>query len=105
MPLKTYEDFFELSVKQLTDFLTVRGLSTSGQKVELDPRAFTAMELNIDIIKCTDEQQKKLTADYKKTLQNITMPDPNSVSADDRTDYITKWQQITMENVFSYILP
>ena len=58
MPLETYEDFFELSVKQLTDFLTVRGLSISGRKVELVDRAFTAMELNIDIIKCTDEQQK-----------------------------------------------
>ena len=45
MPLELYDDFLELSVKQLTDFLTVRGLSTSGRKVELVARAFTAMEL------------------------------------------------------------
>ena len=29
-PINTYEDFLELSVKQLTDYLLVRGLNTSG---------------------------------------------------------------------------
>ena len=42
MPLTTYEDFSELSVKQLTDYLSVRGLNTSGRKVELIARAFAA---------------------------------------------------------------
>ena len=28
MPLTTYEDFLELSVKHLTDYLSVRGLNT-----------------------------------------------------------------------------
>ena len=32
MPLTTYEDFMELSAKQLSDYLSVRGLSTSGKK-------------------------------------------------------------------------
>ena len=35
MPLTTYEDFLELSFKQLTDYLSVHGLNTSGRKVEL----------------------------------------------------------------------
>ena len=51
MPLTRYEDFLELSVKQLTDYLSVRGLSTSGRKLELLARAFAAMELKLDIIK------------------------------------------------------
>ena len=32
MPLTTYEDFLELSVKQLTDYLLVRDLNTSRQE-------------------------------------------------------------------------
>ena len=35
MPLTSYEDFVELSFKQLTDYLSVHGLNTSGRKVEL----------------------------------------------------------------------
>ena len=34
MPLTTYEDYLELSFKQLTHYLSVRGLNTSGRKVE-----------------------------------------------------------------------
>ena len=33
IPLTTYKDFLGLSVKQLTDYLSVRGLNTSGRKV------------------------------------------------------------------------
>ena len=47
MPLTTYEDFFKLSVKQLTDYLSVRGLNTSGRKVELIARTFAAIESKI----------------------------------------------------------
>ena len=50
MRLTTYEDFLELFVKQLTDYLSVRDLNTSGRKVELIARAFAAMELKLDII-------------------------------------------------------
>ena len=42
MPLTTCEGFLELSVKQLTEYLSVRGLNISGRKVELIARAFTA---------------------------------------------------------------
>ena len=35
MPLTTYEDFLELFFKQLTDYLLVRGLNTSGRKVQM----------------------------------------------------------------------
>ena len=45
MPLTTYEDFLGLSVKQLTNYLSVCVLNTSGRKVELIARAFAAMEL------------------------------------------------------------
>ena len=33
MPLEKYEDFLNLSVKEFTDYLAVRGLKTSGKKL------------------------------------------------------------------------
>ena len=60
MPLTAYEDFLELSVKQLTDYLSVRGLNTSGRKVELIARAFAAMELKLDIIQSSESQSNLL---------------------------------------------
>ena len=65
MPLATYEDFMEPSVKQVTDYLSVCGLSTSGEKVKLIGRAFAAMELKLDIIKSTESQKIKLQTQYE----------------------------------------
>ena len=48
MPLGKYEDFLDLSIKDLTNYLSVRGLNTSGIKVELVPRAFPAFELKMN---------------------------------------------------------
>ena len=65
MPLTTYEDFLELSVKQLTDFLSVYGLNTSGRKLELIARAFAApWELKLDIIQSSESQSILLQISY-----------------------------------------
>ena len=56
MPLEKYEDFFDLSIKDLTNYLAVRGLNTSGRKVELVARAFAAFELKMIIIASSEEQ-------------------------------------------------
>ena len=68
MLMATHEDFMELSVKQLSDYLSVHGLCTSGKKVELIVRAFAAMELKLDIIKSTESQKIKLQAQYENKL-------------------------------------
>ena len=68
MPLQKYEDFLELSVKQLVDYLSVRGLNTSGEKVELIARAFAAFELKMDIIASSEEQKAKLESHYQEML-------------------------------------
>ena len=60
MSLTTYEDFLELSVKQLTNYLSVCGLNTSGRKVELLHRDFAAMELKLDIIQSNESQSTLL---------------------------------------------
>ena len=56
MPLTTYEDFLELFVKQVTDYLSVCYLNTSGRKVELTARGFATMELKLDIIQSSVRQ-------------------------------------------------
>ena len=50
MPLEKYEDFLDLSIKDLTNYLSVRGLNTSDRKVELVARAFAAFGLKMNII-------------------------------------------------------
>ena len=64
----TYKKFLELSVKQLVDYLSVRGLNTSGKIVELVAQAFAVFELKIDIIASSEEQKAKLENDYEEIL-------------------------------------
>ena len=42
-----YDDFVELTVGSLKDFLVLHGLKQTGKKVELVARAFGAYELGI----------------------------------------------------------
>ena len=104
MPLTTYEDFVELSLKQLSDYLSARGLSTSGKKVELIARTFAAMELKLDIIESTESQKIKLQAQYHNKLSELQIPDQKLIAKSKWIDDLTKWPYITLGNNFSYIL-
>ena len=64
MPLEKYGDFLDLSIKDLTNYLSVRGLNTSGKKVELVARTFAAFELKMNIIASSEEKKLKLECDY-----------------------------------------
>ena len=50
------------------DYLSARGLNTSGEKVELIARAFAAFELKMDIIASSEEQKAKLESHYQEML-------------------------------------
>ena len=104
MPLTTYEDFMELSLKQLSDYLSARGLSTSGKKVELIARTFAAMELKLDIIESSESQKIKLQAQYHNKLSELQIPDQKLIAKSKWIDDLTKWPYITLGNNFSYIL-
>ena len=104
MPLTTFEDFMELSLKQLSDYLSARGLSTSGKKVELIARTFAAMELKLDIIESTESQKIKLQAQYHNKLSELQIPDQKLIAKSKWIDDLTKWPYITLGNNFSYIL-
>ena len=57
MPLEKYEDFLDLLINDLTNYLSVCGLNTSGRKVELVARAFAAFEVTVNIIASSEEQK------------------------------------------------
>ena len=63
MPLEEYEDFLDLQIKELTNYLSVRGLNTSGRKAELIARVFAVFELKINKIASSEEQKLKLESD------------------------------------------
>ena len=46
MRLGKYEDLLDLSIKDLTNYLSARGLNSYGRKVELVARAFQFLPLN-----------------------------------------------------------
>ena len=63
-----YDDFLHLGVGQLKDYLSLRGISTSGNKAVLVARAFVAAEDKDIKIKYSEEQQKKMVdQEYAKT--------------------------------------
>lgn len=45
----TYEDFLALPTVSLKDYLSLRGLSITGKKVELVAKAYSAQELKIPV--------------------------------------------------------
>ena len=57
MSLGKYKDFLDLSIKDLTNYLSVCGLNFSGRKVELVARAFPAFVLKINIIVSSEQLQ------------------------------------------------
>ncbi|XP_068690180.1 uncharacterized protein [Montipora foliosa] len=100
--MEAYDDFLELSVGSLKDYLNVRGLQTTGRKVELVARAFAACEQNIPI-KLTHEQHSiSLKAEYRNRLAKYNLSDPNSATA--WLDDMTKWPAVDLGKIFSFIL-
>ena len=79
-----------LLVKQLSDYLSVRGLSTSGKKVELISQGFAAMELKLNIIESTESQKIKLQAQYDNKVSELEIPDPKLISKSKWIDDLTK---------------
>ena len=55
-----------IQIKDLTNYLSVRDLNTSGRKVELVARAFAAFGLKTNIIASSEDQKLKLESDYQE---------------------------------------
>ena len=94
----------ELGCHTLRDFLSVRGMITSGTKSELVARAFTAVELKLPIIDSSEEQKRKLAEEYSKRLATYEISDPLMISDTERSKDVTKWPNIHAGCIFEYIL-
>ena len=66
-----------MSIKDLTNYLSVRGLNTSGGIVELVARAIAAFELKMNIIVSSEKQRLKLESDYQEMLSKHGFVDPH----------------------------
>ena len=66
-----------MSIKDLTNYLSVRGLNTSGGIVELVARAIAAFELKMNIIVSSEKQRLKLESDYQEMLSKHGLVDPH----------------------------
>ena len=66
-----------MSIKDLTNYLSVRGLNTSGGIVELVAMAIAAFELKMNIIVSSEKQRLKLESDYQEMLSKHGLVDPH----------------------------
>ena len=96
--------FLELSGKQLTDYLSVRGVAwilLGGEKWNWLLRAFllvAAMELKLDIIQSSSENQSNLSQsnfEKKKKVKEPWVPDLKTVR-ENAVENVTKWPQVTL---------
>ena len=96
MPLEKYEDFLDMNIKDLQDYLAFRGLNTSGRKKELAARAFAAFELKIEIKSTSEDQRKRLETEYLQNIKDLFLPDANIIEESKRLNNTTKWPMITI---------
>ena len=68
MPLETYQDFLELDVNELKDYLSVRDVNLRGNKIELVAKAFIAMELKFEVVRSKGTLAKGL---FGKRVENL----------------------------------
>ena len=102
---RTYNDFVNMGLNNLKDYLTIRGISVSVyKKAELVARAFSAHGMGLPVILSTEEQAKVLKKDYRKRLIEFGLSDPLEISADKKIDDMTTWPPISLGHIFEYIL-
>ena len=75
----------------LQDYLSARGLKTTGRKIELVARAFAASEMKLPIIASLEQTQKKLKLGYENRLRRFKICDPLSIEPFKRMDDILQW--------------
>ena len=63
IPQEKFEDLFDFSIKDLTNYLSVCGLNTSGRKVELVAQTSVDFGLKMNIIASSEEEKLKLQSD------------------------------------------
>ena len=104
--MASMEYFDAMSVQMLKDFLSVRGLATSGKKkVELVALAYSSVILNIPIQATQVDLARDLKRDYDACLLKAGLTlDPNDIPTENKVDNLMWWPKINLGNIFEYIL-
>ena len=84
--------------------MSVRGLNTSGKKVELVAQAFAVFQSKMDIIAFSEEQKAKVESDCQKMRTIHDHADLLLIEDHKKIDDIKKWPSLSLENIFAYIL-
>ena len=102
--MSMYDEFLSITLGSLSDFLSLRGLSTTGRKVELVARAFSAWEQNVPLKINQTQQSASLANEYLKRLADNNLQDPWVIPDCDFVNDVSKWPGVDLGNIFSYIL-
>ena len=84
--------------------MSLRGLNTSGRKVELVARAFVAFQLIMNIIGFSEEQKLKLERYYQEILSKHSLVDPMLIEKNKRINDMTRWPVTSLGNISDYTL-
>ncbi|XP_073258887.1 uncharacterized protein [Porites lutea] len=98
-----YEDFLDLSMGNLKDYLSLRGLSTTGRKVELVARAFSTFKMKLPVQVSQEQHLASLEREFQDRLRKYDLSDPKS-SDTAWVDDMTKWPPVDLCKIFAYIL-
>ena len=84
--------------------MSLRGLNTSGRKVELVAKAFVSFQLIMNIIGFSEEQKLKLERYYQEILSKHSLVDPMLIEKNKRINDMTRWPVTSLGNISDYIL-
>lgn len=95
--------FPDLSMGNLKGYLSLRGLSTTGRKVELVARALSAFEMKLPVQVSQEQHLASLQREFQDRLPKYDLSDPKS-SDTTWVDDMTKWPPQDLGKKFAYIL-
>ena len=101
--VQLYDNFLQMSLGELQDYLSLRNLNISGRKRELVARAFAACEQNVPVAISDMELNKKLKAEYQTGMVNLDI-DPMCIEKDMWKDDVTSWPPLDLGKIFAFIL-
>ena len=71
---------------------------------ELVAKAFATVEMGVEIIISSEEQQDRWNQEYKARIEKNKLSDPRMVKDENRVDNVTQWPSVTLGDIFEYIL-
>ena len=97
-----------MKVEELKSYLRLRGLKTSGKKIVLVSRVFSAMENNVMPIKTAEEVEDEIRMEYhdKLKLNDIEIPDPFKLMENwlSESEALSYWPTLLYPDIYNYLM-